>query len=152
MHTYKLCTPTELETLLILMQEYYEYDQHDFDEGKARQALTPFLAEDRYGLAWLIQDAENVIGYVVIAFGYSLEFGGRDAFLDELYIREAYRGQGIGTHTMQHIQEACKTHNIKALHLEVMDYNPKAKEFYQQLGFEARQSRLMSLDLRESHD
>ena len=37
------------------------------------------------------------VGYLVLTLGYSLEYGGRDAFIDEVYIRSSYRGRGIGT-------------------------------------------------------
>jgi hypothetical protein len=36
------------------------------------------------------------MGYVGLTLGYSLEFEGRDAFIDELYFQEPFHGQGIG--------------------------------------------------------
>lgn len=141
---FKAAALDDAATFLALMREYYAYDAHEFLEEKARQALEPLLANAVYGLAWLILDAKLVIGYAVITFGYSLEFGGRDAFLDELYLREDYRGQGIGTRIIQHALDVCQTHGVKALHLEVMAQNTRAQELYRRLGFELRDSRLMS--------
>lgn len=141
---FKAAALDDAATFLALMREYYAYDAHEFLEEKARQALEPLLANAVYGLAWLILDAKLVIGYAVITFGYSLEFGGRDAFLDELYLREDYRGQGIGTRIIQHVLDVCQTHGVKALHLEVMAQNTRAQELYRRLGFELRDSRLMS--------
>jgi ribosomal protein S18 acetylase RimI-like enzyme len=141
---FKAAAPDDAAAFLALMQEYYEYDAHEFHQEKARRALEPLLASPVYGLAWLIQDGKLVIGYAVITFGYSLEFGGRDAFLDELYLRENYRGRGIGTRIIQHTLDVCQTHGVKALHLEVMAQNTRAQELYRRLGFELRDSRLMS--------
>lgn len=141
---FKAAALDDAATFLALMREYYAYDAHEFLEAKARRALEPLLANAVYGLAWLILDAKLVIGYAVITFGYSLEFGGRDAFLDELYLREDYRGQGIGTRIIQHALDVCQTHGVKALHLEVMVQNTRAQELYRRLGFELRDSRLMS--------
>jgi GNAT superfamily N-acetyltransferase len=142
--TFNAAAIADVETLLTLMREYYAYDQHAFVEAKARRALNEFLADTYYGLAWLIQEGEALIGYAVLTFGYSLEFGGRDAFVDELYLREAYRGRGIGKQTIAHLLNVCREQGIKALHLEVVAHNTKARAFYEQIGFEDRGGTLMS--------
>lgn len=48
------------------------------------------------GRVWLIQHQSLAIGYVILTLGFSLEYGGRDAFIDEFYIQANYQGQGIG--------------------------------------------------------
>jgi len=56
-----------------------------------------FLREPSFGRAWLICEREIPVGYTVLTFGYSLEYIGRDAFIDEFYPRESHRGRGVGT-------------------------------------------------------
>jgi GNAT superfamily N-acetyltransferase len=41
------------------------------------------------------------VGYIVLTFGYSLEYLGRDAFIDEFYLRESYRGRRWGRRTLE---------------------------------------------------
>jgi len=41
------------------------------------------------GRVWLIQYQGQVIGYVILTLGYSLEYGGRDAFIDEQLARQS---------------------------------------------------------------
>ncbi len=84
------------------MRAYYAFDGHGFDEDKARVALTTLLRDPNLGRVWLILDGEAPVGYVVIAFGYSLEWLGRDAFVDEFYLLQEYRGSGWGRKTMAH--------------------------------------------------
>lgn len=102
------------------------------------------LDNPEYGLTWLIEVDGAVAGYMVICFGYSLEFGGRDAFLDDLYLYESYRGKGIGTQAMNHMIETCRTRGINALHLEVTRDNHEAITYYQKMGFEFRGHYMMS--------
>ena len=137
-------TSEDVEMLLTLMHEYYRYDQHPYDEAKARRGLTGLLANPAYGLAWLIEVDGALAGYTVICFGYSLEFGGRDAFIDELYLRESYRGQGIGRQAIDHLLAVCHDNDVRALHLEVENQNMDAHAFYQKTGFEEHASRFMS--------
>lgn len=140
-------TSDDLETFLILMQEFYAYDQHVFEEAKARGALETFLADDTWGIAWLIYVEGVLAGYMVLTFGYSLEFGGRDAFVDELYLREAYRGQGIGGQSIAHMKAACRARDIRALHLEVERENTATLAFYRKTGFVEDNSTFMTCAL-----
>jgi diamine N-acetyltransferase len=141
------CTTGHIPELLPLMQEFYVYDHHKYVEQKAMGALTTFLASDQWGFAWLIYFNDSLIGYVVVTFGFSLEFGGRDAFVDEVYLREPYRGIGVGTQILDFLKDVCRENDIKALHLEVGNENDAAYRFYLKVGFEDRQSKLMSLHL-----
>jgi ribosomal protein S18 acetylase RimI-like enzyme len=140
--------PAGLETipdLLRLMQEYYVYDGLDFREEVALSALRERLSDKALGRIWLIRQDSAPIGYVILTFGYSLELGGRDAFLDELFIQESFRGQGIGTKVLALVEAAARSTGIRALHLEVERDNRMALRFYGSQGFEDRgYFRLMS--------
>lgn len=136
--------PADIGLLLRFNRELNEHDGAPFDEARTCTALKNLIGRPDLGGIWLIGVAGRPVGYLVLTWGYSLEFGGRDAFLDELYLREDYRGQGIGTRIIQHVLDVCQTHGVKALHLEVMAQNTRAQELYRRLGFELRDSRLMS--------
>ena len=94
--TFRPVSCADIEPLLQLMREYYEFDHLPFDERLARTALGNFVDDPTCGRVWFICTETDVIGYLILTLGYSLEYGGRDAFIDEVYIRAAYRGRGIG--------------------------------------------------------
>ena len=89
------------------MSAYYAFDGHGFDEQKAGVALTTLLRDRNLGRVWLILDGEVPVGYIVICFSYSLEWLGRDAFVDEFYLLPEYRGHGWGRKTMAFVEDAC---------------------------------------------
>ena len=93
---------------------------------------------------WLILDGEASVGYIVICFGYSLEWLGRDAFVDEFYLLPDYRGSGWGRKTMAFVEDAARSLNVRALHLEVVRQNTAALEVYRKLGFKDRESTFLS--------
>ena len=79
------------------------------------------------------------IGYVVITFGWSIEFGGMDGFIDELYIRASVRGRGIASEILQELPTAlAQQAGLTALHLEVETGNERAQRLYRKLGFSVR--------------
>lgn len=141
---FRTAMESDAEVLLDFMQAYYDYDGHGFDREKARGALVGLLRDARFGRAWLVLDEDRPVGYVVLCFGYSLEWLGRDAFVDEFYLREEFRGRGWGRTTMQFIQEAAREEGIRTLHLEVVRKNQRALELYEKMGFRAHASTFLS--------
>ena len=141
---FRVADSSDAELLLDFMQKYYAFDGHGYDRDKARAALLSLLENPDFGRAWLILDRDSPVGYIVICFGYSLEWLGRDAFVDEFYLREDYRGRGWGKKTMAFLEDASRKLGVRALHLEVIDGNATALRLYETLGFKAHRSTFLS--------
>jgi len=158
--SFRLATESDAATLLPFMRDYYAFDGHAFDPQKARVALVGLLRDANLGRVWLILDPEKhretsretdhkaeqekSVGYIVLCFGYSLEWLGRDAFVDEFYLRPEYRGRSWGRKTMAFLEDAARSLNVTALHLEVMHQNAVALALYRKLGFEGHKSSFLS--------
>lgn len=146
---FRPATPADAELLLDFMRDYYAFDGHHYDRDKTRVALLGLLTNSAFGLTWLILDSSTPVGYIVLCFGYSLEFLGRDAFIDEFYLIESYRGRGWGKKTMDFVGEQARQHNTRAIHLEVVRRNTNALHFYRKIGFKDHDHQLMTLRLPE---
>jgi ribosomal protein S18 acetylase RimI-like enzyme len=132
------------------MRGYYAHDRIDLDENAAREALLGPLDDPGIGRVWLIEDSGKPVGYVVALFGWSLEFHGRDAFLDELFIDPEFRGRGHGRRAMALVEAELAALGVRALHLEVERANSGAQRFYSSLGF-ADRSRFFMMSKRLGH-
>lgn len=141
---FRVATESDADLLLDFMRSYYAFDGHGYDREKARRALVPLLGNPGYGRAWLILDDDTPVGYIVICLGYSLEWLGRDAFVDEFYLREEYRGRGWGQKIMAFLEDAARDLGVRALHLEVVDGNETAGYLYRKLGFQPHHSTFLS--------
>lgn len=138
--------------LLALIRGLYECEHIPFDEARAARAVDGLLADPSLGGAWVIERAGesggrrgDPIGYAVLTLGYSLEFGGRFALLDELFIREEHRGAGAGRQVLARVEEICRELGLQAVRLEVERTNRMARELYRKVGFEAHDRDLMTL-------
>lgn len=141
---FKPATSDDIETLIVMMRDLYAHDGLTFDEAIARRALLGVIGDDTLGRVFLVLSANEVAGYAVLTFGYSLEFHGRDAFVDELYLRDEYRGRGIGKRALQFLTEVCAAEGVNALHLEVERENTSAQTVYRKFGFEDHDRYLMT--------
>ena len=142
--TLRLATESDTDLLLDFMREYYAFDGHAFDPPQARATLLGLLRDPSLGRVWLISTGPEVAGYVVLTLGYSLEFLGRDAFLYEFYLRENHRGQGLGRKVLELVEEAARSLQVRALHLEAVRRNQTAQQFYRKLGFKDRDHYLLT--------
>jgi ribosomal protein S18 acetylase RimI-like enzyme len=124
--------------LLRMMRNLAEQEPgpYFFDEPVVREVLRRFLATSELGQAWTFFDGEIPVGYMVLTFGFSFEFHGRDSFIDELYIEPQYRRQGIGRRAMQFVEERALELGVNAIHLEVDQGNEPAEELYRRTGYE----------------
>jgi ribosomal protein S18 acetylase RimI-like enzyme len=132
---FKAASVTDKVTLLKLMERYYESDHLTYSEAKADQALSQILKDPSLGQIWLIEADSKTVGYVALTYGFGLEFGGRIAFVDELFIDESYRNKAIGSAAIRHCIHDCRDKGILSLRLEVTPTNPDALKLYTRLGF-----------------
>ncbi|MEU6155432.1 GNAT family N-acetyltransferase [Actinosynnema sp. NPDC047251] len=131
---------SDLPTVLPLLREFYEVDGHDYDEAVLTAALGPLLADDAFGQVWLFDT-----GYAVLTWGYSLESGGRDALLDEFFVRN--RGGGVGGKVIEDLAQACREAGARRMILETEAPNDAARRFYGRHGFVPEASTWMMRDL-----
>jgi ribosomal protein S18 acetylase RimI-like enzyme len=127
-----------------MMRDFCAHEHLAFDEQVILSALNKILADASLGRVYLMLADEMVAGYIVLTFGFSLEYQGRDAFVDELYVKESYRGQGIGKRCLQFIEGVCREIGVKALHLEVERANTRAQAVYRGAGFVEHDRYLMT--------
>jgi len=137
----------DLSALLAMMKEYYAFDGLKFQKNSAKDAMEKLLGDRNLGASWFIKNGEQIIGYLVITYGFSLEFHGRYAFVDEFYIREQYRGLGAGKEALRLMEIEAKAFGVKSLHLEVDFKNRHAQEFYRRFGYSDHHRFLMTKNL-----
>ena len=105
------------------------------------------LADPRLGRVWLIEQAAAASGYVVVTFVYGMEYGGLMAFVDDFFIRQAFRNAGLGTVALAAVRDACAILGVRALSVEVAGDNDPALTVYRRTGFAMTDRKLMVLAL-----
>lgn len=137
--------PTDLEVLIELAAEYCEADDHAFDESTVRAGFGPLLDGDQFGVVFVAEIDGTVDGYAVVSWGWSIEIGGMDVVLDELYTRT--KGRGAGTVLLHHVEADCRARGVKRIFLETELPNEGARRLYSREGFQADTSIWMSKEL-----
>lgn len=139
--SFRLASLDDVPALLSLQEEFYASEGYPFERVLKERAMRELVANRAFGRLFVIGD---FAGYLVVTFGFSLEFGGRDAFVDELYVVAASRGRGLGTEALRIAEQACVDAGIHALHLEVEFVNDRARALYARSGYSAHERHLMT--------
>jgi ribosomal protein S18 acetylase RimI-like enzyme len=145
----RAATPGDCPLLVALMSEFYAESGYPLNWRRAEAAFSELLADQGLGQVWLIQAAPGPVGYVVLTLGYSMEYGGRDAFVDDLFIRPSFRRRGLGKLALAKVRAACEEQGVRALHLEVGRDNAAAQSLYHRVGFVDTDRQLLTLKLAD---
>jgi ribosomal protein S18 acetylase RimI-like enzyme len=143
--TIRAAAISDIDQLLHMMRGLQQDDPWSvpFCEKDVRESLRELLDNASAGRVFIIRDTEFCIGYLVISFGFSLEYGGKNAWIDELFIRSELRGKGIGSKALEFATQSARDSGAKVLHLAVNRGNP-AIELYRRHGFEDHNRYLLS--------
>jgi ribosomal protein S18 acetylase RimI-like enzyme len=135
--------PGDRAALEAMVRAYYAEDGLAFDMQRQGAALDAVLDGEPLALAWLVRHEGASVGYVVLTLGFSLESGGREGFIDELYITPLVRGRGLGAQVLALVEREAGKLGLKKLYLEVGHDNP-AQRLYGRVGFVDHRRHLMS--------
>ena len=149
--TFREATATDVPDLLRMMKRLaLQEPALPFDERVVTQTWRQFFSSAEFGRAWLISADGELVGYVILTLGYSFEYRGREAFVDELYVEEKFRGKGLGRRAMEFVEERARELGVNAIHLEVDRGNDAALVLYGRTGYVDHDRYLMTKWLRRA--
>ena len=91
------------------------------------------IGDSPYLEGYILEGADGIQGYAMAAKSFSTEFGKPCVWIEDLYIKDAYRGMGLGSALLRFIEEQYPN---ALLRLEVEAENERAVHVYQKSGFE----------------
>ena len=143
MTTFKPLEISDISIITQMTQDFYAIDNYPMDVEVAKELFQEFISNENLGKSWLIYSENEIVGYIILTFIFSFEYGGKIAFVDELFIKETARGKGIGKEAIQFIQKEVPKLSLKLLYLEVEPHNENAQKLYLAHDFELHNRKLM---------
>lgn len=125
----------ETELLLELMSKFNREENIDFDPEVCRKLISVAFHSPQLVKIWIITLNLSTVGYAILTFTFSFEFGGILATIDEIYIAPEQRGQGLGSAVLELLAKAAIDHGATNLCGDIADEKPWLSTFYQRAGF-----------------
>ena len=143
--TVRRAIPGDLDTLIGLCAEYCAADGHQYDPERVLAGLQPLLDDDDHGVVLLGLVDGDADGYAAVTWGWSIEIGGFEVVLDELYVRT--RDRGLGGRLIDAAEGECRARGVRRIVLETERPNDAARRVYERHGYIADDSIWMSKEL-----
>ena len=134
----------DLAELLPLVAAFQREEGYATGDPALRASVAELLGDARAGSVLIAREAGLAVGYAALCFGYSIEFRGRDAFVDELFVVPERRGAGFGRALLRALEAEASRGDVRQLHLEVEQHNDAARRLYLGEGFSTNGRELLS--------
>ena len=131
-------TPDDLVELVGLMEAFYAEAGYALDRPWAQRSFAMLMGSPDRGAVWVLRQDRVAVGHIVLTLRFSMEFGGIDAFVDDLYIDPNHRRYGAGRVAMNALLDECRERGVLALHVEVAQDNVAANALYARCGLHPR--------------
>lgn len=132
--TVRAMTKQDAPTVLAMMRVFYASPAvfTDGSEEIFASDVENCVNDSPYLDGYVLENEKGVQGYAMVAKSFSTEFGKPCMWIEDLYIRDAYRGQGLGKRLMD---EVMARYTDCIFRLEVEDENKRAIALYEKCGF-----------------
>ncbi|MGE0452137.1 MAG: N-acetyltransferase family protein [Vicinamibacteria bacterium] len=137
----------DLPELASLMMEFYAEAGFTLARAAAERTFTALLAAPELGGVWLLESDGSSAGFVVLTVSFSMEYGGLRGFVDDFFVRSAFRRRGLGAAALAAVRRACQERGVRALLVEVGPSNDGALSVYRRAGFSDTGHTLLTLQL-----
>ncbi|CAM3205885.1 GNAT family N-acetyltransferase [Rhodothermus bifroesti] len=137
----RMARPEDAEVLVGLIRELAEYEklQHvaQPDPKALRAHLDPAACPRCEALLAEEIESGEPIGFALFFANYSTFLTRWGLYLEDIYVRPAYRGRGVGMALFQRVAEIAVARGAQRLDWQVLDWNATARQFYEKLGAQA---------------
>lgn len=149
MDSVRRATLDDVPTLVALMGDFYAESGFPLPVEAATRAFAALLGDQRLGAAWILEVDGKPAGHVVLTVSFSMEYGGLRGFVDDLFVRAAFRGRGLAAEGLATLRAEAEARGVRALLVESDGGDERAQRVYRRAGFEPCDHLLLTLPLAD---
>ena len=135
--TIRETTEKDIPQIFTLIRELAEYEKLSHSVTADEKLLTENLfGKNRYAEVVFAEYDGKLAGQALFFYNFSTFKGKPGIYLEDLYVRPAFRKKGIGKELLKYLIELAKVKNCGRIEWVVLDWNQSAIDFYKGIGAE----------------
>jgi len=134
-HTLRAAEPRDIDAIVALIAELAEFEQLSHLVQATPEKLAPHLFGERPVAECLVGEADSeVVAFALFFTNFSTFLARPGLYLEDLYVRPAHRGSGLGRALLEHLGRLAVERGCGRFEWCVLDWNTNAIAFYEKLG------------------
>jgi GNAT superfamily N-acetyltransferase len=127
-------TAGDIGALVEVMEEFHAESGYVLDRAWAASSFADLLSTPAWGCVWLACHDGTPIGHAVLTVRYTMEHGGLSGYVDDLFVRPAFRRRGVARSLLGELFGECRARRCKSVQVEVGQGNAAALGAYAEFG------------------
>lgn len=129
--TIRKAVEEDFQSVLFLIKQLAEFEKAANDVTNSVELMK---SEKDYFQCFVAETEEKeIIGIALYFFAY-YTWVGKSLYLEDIFVKQSYRGKNIGSALMEKIIETAKTENCKRIRWQVLKWNTSAIALYKKFG------------------
>ncbi|HLM59823.1 MAG TPA: GNAT family N-acetyltransferase [Pyrinomonadaceae bacterium] len=125
----------DVSLIVEMIREFAEFEKlSEFCEVTEENLHEAMFGENSFLEGLIAFDADKAIGYALFYQNFASFRGQRGFYLEDLYVKQEYRGRGTGEAFLRKLAQIAKSRNFKRIDFMVLNWNKTAIKFYKKLG------------------
>ena len=132
-YNIRFAVEDDFEKLITLFKEFALFEKVP---EKMNNSAEQMKKEKEFFNCFVAENSEKeIVGYTIFFYFY-LSWSGKCLYMDDLYVKENFRGNGIGRSLIESVMKFARENGCCKLRRQVSGWNKKAIDFYKKLGAE----------------
>ncbi len=131
------CTHEDMGLVLSFIKELAVYEKMIDEVVVTEDLLYDQLLVKKLSACVLAFEDNVPVGFALYFFNFSTFLGKNGLYLEDLFVRPAFRGKGYGKKLLFHLADIAKQRNCGRMEWSVLNWNTPAIDFYKSLGAKA---------------
>jgi ribosomal protein S18 acetylase RimI-like enzyme len=127
--------PVHVSPIIALIREFAAYEKlSEFCEVTEERLSTALFGATKVAEAIVAVAGETPVAYAIFYPNFASFRGQRGMYLEDIYIKQEFRGAGLGEAMLKHIAASAKARGFERIDFQVLEWNAPAIGFYEKLG------------------
>lgn len=131
----RLAGSQDVSEIVAFIRELAEYEKMSQEMVATEEMIHESLFGEKPAAEVVIASVdEQAAGFALFFTNYSTFLGRPGLYLEDLFVRPAYRGHGLGCALLQHLAGIARKRGYGRMEWSVLDWNKPAIDFYERMG------------------
>ena len=133
-YRFRFANENDCRLILKFIRSLAKYEKMEDEVAATEALLREQLFEKKKAEVLFVMDGGTEVGFALFFHNFSTFLGSAGIYLEDLYVRPAYRGRGYGKALLRELAHIAVNRGCGRLEWACLDWNQPSIDFYKSLG------------------